>query len=485
VKLRNREKFDIDGDARASRRARARTPLAFVSLLVVLFALVISALSLSPLPLPRASASSDARLSTGTREGRLTVFDDVWQTVGDRYYDPSMRGVDWEAERARLRPLAAAAGTQAEFYTILRRLLGALGDAHTRVFTPEERSEWHRPVYVSVGLAARELDGEVIVTRVERESEAERAGVRAGDAVLTIDGVPARDALSRRADESAAGPKRAGTAAAARLFDGPRDTEVTLTLSARNGRERERTVRLRRTLQTREPWLAFRRAEDSTIVSFNFFTQEIAVRLMRELRARAAAGEVGEGIVVDLRDNGGGDAEAMIDIASAFLPAGTALGQFRGRTGEVAVAPRTRRAMLLAADEVSSYDGPVVVLTGPRTASAAEIFAAALQERGRARVVGEPTCGCVLAIRRRHTLPDGGLLDISEMDYHTARERRLEGAGVAPDEAVGLTRRDLSEGRDAALLRALSLLKSAPRAARAAAAPASSRQDAAPALRRH
>ena len=158
-------------------------------------------------------------------------------------------------------------------------------------------------------------------------------------------------------------------------------------------------------------------------------------------------------------DNGGGDAEAMIDIASAFLPEGTSLGEFRDRAGEPAAAPRTRRAMLLAADAVANFKGPVVVLTGPRTASAAEIFAAALQERGRARVLGEQTCGCVLAIRRRHVLPDGGLLDISEMDYRTADARRLEGAGITPDELVAPTRRDIEQGRDPALTLALTQLK--------------------------
>jgi carboxyl-terminal processing protease len=82
-----------------------------------------------------------------------------------------------------------------------------------------------------------------------------------------------------------------------------------------------------------------------------------------------------------------------------------------------------------------------------------------LQERGRARVFGERTCGCVLAIRRRQPLPDGGLLDVSEMDYRTAAGRRLEGAGVVPDMTFTPTRRDLFERRDPALDAALAYLK--------------------------
>ena len=65
----------------------------------------------------------------------------------------------------------------------------------------------------------------------------------------------------------------------------------------------------------------------------------------------------------------------------------------------------------------------------------------------------------MLGIRRRHTLPDGGLLDISEMDYRTAGGRRLEGAGLEPDEGVSPTRRDIQSGHDAALARAVELLK--------------------------
>ena len=86
-------------------------------------------------------------------------------------------------------------------------------------------------------------------------------------------------------------------------------------------------------------------------------------------------------------------------------------------------------------------------------------MAAALKTNRGARIVGAPTCGCVLAIRSRHTLPDGGVLDVSEFDYHTPQGSRLEGRGITPDLLTSLKRQDLYAGRDRTLETAKSLLK--------------------------
>lgn len=431
-------------------RGRGRGALACVC------ALALCLVTLAP---PRGSA--DSALSATTREGRLAIFEDVWKTIGERYYDPSLRGVDWPRQRERWLPLAADAQNAQEFYAILRRMIIALHDPHTRVFAPDERTEWHHSVYMSVGLTLRDIEGQPVVAEVERSSEAARAGVRAGDLLLAVEGLPVPEVLARRTSEEVAAsmPATARAAALAHLFDGRAGSEITLALSGRKSNGTEKIVRLRRELRTRPPTFEVRRIGGFRVLHFNLFTQEIAVRLVRALRT---GGDEARGLVIDLRDNGGGDAEAMVDLASAFLPAGTRLGEFIDRAGRVSAAPQTRRQMLFAADAVRDFRGPLVVLTSARTASAAEIFAAALQEEGRARLLGEQTCGCVLAIRRRHLLPDGGILDVSEMDYRTAQGRRLEGTGVTPDETVAPTRRDLERGRDPALARAFEDLRSMP-----------------------
>jgi carboxyl-terminal processing protease len=156
------------------------------------------------------------------------------------------------------------------------------------------------------------------------------------------------------------------------------------------------------------------------------------------------------GIILDLRGNGGGDAESMADVASLFLDEGINLGKFADRSG-ASFELQTYSKRLWRMPRLAPVKLPLVVLTSETTSSAAEILAAALQSKGRARVIGTGTCGCVLAIRNRHALPDGGILDVSEFDYRTAGGVRLEGAGIKPDELSPLKRSDIYSRLDRSL----------------------------------
>src|SRR5215216_2172976 len=166
-----------------------------VSVVSVLFSTMMMLLLLAP-----AGGARRAEYAS-TPEGRLRIFDEVWEQVSERYFDPSFHGVDWGGLRAELRPRAAEARGQAELYALLRRMLGSLRDPHTRVYAPGESTDWRVHRYVSVGVAVRELAGQVVVTDVERDSQAGRAGLRAGDAVLALDGEPAAVLVERRLDE--------------------------------------------------------------------------------------------------------------------------------------------------------------------------------------------------------------------------------------------------------------------------------------------
>ena len=106
----------------------------------------------------------------------------------------------------------------------------------------------------------------------------------------------------------------------------------------------------------------------------------------------------------------------------------------------------------------AEYRGPVVVLVDGATGSAAEIFAAVLQDHGRATGVGRRTAGEVLA-SWFYRLPDGGELQLSREDYVAPKGRRIEGKGVEPDIVVPRRLEDVRAGRDVELERAVEVLR--------------------------
>lgn len=401
--------------------------------------------------------SSDARpgfVSTETKEGRLAVFDNVWDTIDDRYYDPKFGGVDWTGRSTAYRQAAASAKNSRELYAVLRRMIGTLNDPHTRVYPPEEKFDWWRPRFVTIGVVVREIEGTPTVVQVDPKSEAARAGIRSGDQIAAVDGVSVRDALQKKLDHEtpAGGSRTARFRAVATLFEGDAETPILVSWKNKSGKTKSQTL----TRYWNQYQLGFRisRKQNFVIVETEGFTQELVIKLLRALSDKLANAN---GVVLDLRRNGGGDADAMAEIADLFLPKGIDLGSFTDRAGSTLQLIAHGKSVFPPVSKKSARP-PLAVLVSERTSSAAEILAAALQAQHRAHIIGTPTCGCVLAIRSRYTLPDDGVLDVSEFDYRTAAGLRLEGRGVQPEVIVMPQRRDLYAKRDRALETAVSLM---------------------------
>ena len=392
-------------------------------------------------------------VSTATPEGRLIVFDDVWETIQERYYDPTLNGIDWQAKRAAFRPMAAKANSTHEFYELLRQMVSSLKDAHTRVYSPDEKFDWWNPRFVTVGLTIREIEGAPTVVYVEPDSEAARTDIQPGDTLASIDGVPVANVIAGRlANSGLRADSFARFRAVGSLFEGPAGTSVRVDWT--NRQRKLRSAVLQRYWSQRHLGFTNQRKGKIAILRIDAFTQSVAWEFSKALPNVLDGAST---IVLDLRGNGGGDAEAMADVASLFLDDGTNLGKFADRFG-ASFELQTYAKRLWRVPQLAHVKLPLVVLTSENTSSAAEIMVAALQAKHRARVIGSTTCGCVLAIRNRHPLPDGGLLDVSEFDYRTADGVRLEGLGIKPDETVPLTRKDVYSRRDTVLEVAKSVL---------------------------
>jgi carboxyl-terminal processing protease len=427
-------------------RHRRRSPSAWVvgALYFVLCAFCIPHFTIQAFS---GTARDDSSLvSTNTVEGRLAVFDDVWETIQERYYDPKFHGIDWQAKRNAFRPAAARAGGSHEFYETLRQMIASLKDAHTRVYSPDEKFDWWSPRFVSVGIAVREVEGIPTVVQVEQGSAAARTEIQSGDTIVSVDDISVADIIAQRLH--ATGLTHDGDArfrAIATLFDGAAGASVKVGWITRKGKRNSAV--LQRYWSQRQLGFSNQRKGKLAILRLDAFTQSVALDFAKSLPDVL---EGAEGIVLDLRGNGGGDAEAMTDVASLFLDDGINLGKFADRSG-ASFELQTFSKRLWRIPRLAPIKLPLVVLASESTSSAAEILVAALRTKQRARVIGTETCGCVLAIRNRHALPDGGVLDVSEFDYRTAAGVRLEGAGIKPDDLIRLRRTDLYSRRDAAL----------------------------------
>jgi len=399
---------------------------------------------------PTKKDTDDASLQL-TQKERVSVFEDTWQTINDRYYDPHFNGIDWKQEHDSYLPLIENAKNNDEFYRQLKAMVSSLHDAHTRVFSPDEKSDWERPKFISVGVTVRRIEDRPVIVEVEHGSQAERLGIHPGFILTAVDDQPVDQVIERlQAIYSSSSTERSGELRVySRIFYGKKDTNVKADFLDAEGKKV--TVSLRRFEEYTSPQLISHRMPGNIgYIEFNGFWPETADEFDRAIKTLHDT----HGLIIDLRENGGGAAFSAAQMASNLFPTETSLGKFTSRNGKV-IEPKTAPVAKL------TYTGQIVVLISEQSGSGAEVFAATLQEQGRVSVIGHPSCGCVLGINRRHTLPDGGALDVSEVDYHTARGTRLEGVGVIPNQMTDLRISDLLAGRDAAMDMALTKLRNA------------------------
>jgi carboxyl-terminal processing protease len=308
----------------------------------------------------------------------------------------------------------------------------SLDDRFSAYFDPKAYGEFEEATngeFEGVGLSVAEVRRGLRVLTVFDGSPAKRAGIRPGDVVTAVDG------------ESLEG---ASVEEATTRIKGPAGTRVELTVVT--GKQEPRKLELRRArVDVPVVEAAMERSGGAKVahVRLSSFTSgahgEVRQAVDRLLERGA------EGIVLDLRDNGGGLLNEAVQVSSIFVDDGTIVST-RGRA-------RPRRVFEATGNAIDS-DVPVVVLVDGESASASEIVAGALQDRERAEVVGTRTFGkgVFQEVRR---LSNGGALDITVGEYFTPDGRNLGGGGVEKGAGIQpeIKARDdaATKGRDEAL----------------------------------
>lgn len=378
--------------------------------------------SLPPVQVPVADLPAEQQ--SRAREN-LRVFNAVWDLVHRRHYDPQLGGIDWNAAAATYAPQAAAAPDDAALYAVLNTLLAPLHDSHTRALAPRQAGERREQMRARLGFGLLRVEGQWVVTEVLPDSPAEEAGVRVGWIVVARNGEPLGPRARFRADD--------GEVVAWEFRDAA-DRSVRLSATARPLSTASRRI--------------VRELEDGFVyLRFDEFDGVDRRWLSGELKKHRAA----PGVVVDLRWNPGGETFSLGIAIGEFFDRPVDCGTFITRSGS----RRMKNSWQLGSAE---FPGRVAILVDGATGSAAEIFAAVLQDHGRAQVIGRRTAGAVLA-SRFHRLPGGGELQLSREDYVAPKGRRIEGNGVEPDIIVPRRLADARAGRDADLEAALRALR--------------------------
>lgn len=374
--------------------------------------------------------------------------------------------LDWDAVYTTYVDSVLAAGSAIEYYRQLETMCARLQDGHTYVIPPRElaRKLWSRPL-----IHTRLVEGRVIVIDVYGDV-GKTAGVSVGDELLSIAGEPVDHYARQRVRpyQFASTPQDLDTKTyERRLLAGAEGTEVALELARADGTRYRCTLpryfgpEREQHISRREP-MEMRRLSDGVVyVALNTFNDTRTAEMFDAAFDEIAAARA---LVIDLRNNGGGSSGIGYRVLArltgdSFLtstwytrdyrPAFRAWGRGEGR--------HESGPGVFAGNRDHHFDGPVVVLTSPRTFSAAEDFLVAFRTMKRGLVVGEHSggstgqpllvalgCGIRAAIcTKRDRFPDG---------------TEFVGVGIQPDVVVAPEIADFRSGHDTVLGRALETL---------------------------
>ena len=310
-------------------------------------------------------------------------------------------------------------------------------DPHSQYFDKKSFSEFREGTtgkFVGVGIEITQEDGLIKVVSPIEGSPAFRAGLKTNDLITKIDETAVRGLSLNEA---------------VKRMRGQPDTKVTLTIFRREENRTFAVTITREEIKTQsvkgkmvEPgygWIRLSQFQERTVDDF--------VRKVEELYKQDPQLK---GLVLDLRNDPGGLLDAAVAISAAFLPADVVVVTTNGQLAE-------SKATFKASPDFYARRGssdplkrlpaaikkvPLVVLVNKASASASEIVAGALQDHGRALIVGERTYGKG-SVQAPFELDDGSLLKLTTALYYTPDDRLIQASGITPDVHVGVGKDNL------------------------------------------
>ncbi len=372
---------------------RTRRVLGIVAVLLamsVVFSLGIGVGAAASLP----AASPAYSPSAGHPDWKL--LDQAYELLQQHYVDPKA-----------LDPLTLERGA-------VSGMANSLDDrGHTGYLTPDQvaaRDQSLSGTFVGVGAVLDEQNSLIVITRVLRDSPAEKAGVKAGDELVSVDGV---GVAGLTVDEVVTRVR------------GPEGSQVTLGLKSAAGDSRTVKVTREKLDLPLVSW-SFAPGTKDAVIRLESFSSGAAKAVKSALQQALDQGA--KGVVLDLRGNPGGYVNEPVETASLFLKSGVVYKSV-DRSGK-----ETPHEVL---GNPVAPELPLVLLVNDQTASSAEILTGAIQDAGRAKVVGIKTYGTGTVVNT-YPLADGGAMTIGTERWLTPNGHAIWREGLVPDQVVTL-----------------------------------------------
>ncbi|PZD74151.1 Carboxy-terminal processing protease CtpA [Acaryochloris thomasi RCC1774] len=343
------------------------------------------------------------------------IVDEAWQLVNRHYVDETFNKTDWKETRRELLSRNYTSTKQA--YTALREALQPLNDPYTRFMAPSEYESLTSQTsgeLSGVGIRMEINKKTKVLTVVEPlpGSPATKAGLTAGDRIIEIDGKPTAKLDIKESSK---------------LIRGQSGTQVKF-LIQRKGTKKFEVAIERAVIELSAVTSRIQREGGNRIgyIRLNEFSAHASEQIKAAIERLTA--EKADGFVLDLRGNPGGLLNASIDIADMWLDRGLIVRTVNRQGTNENVKARTK----------SLTQKPLAVLVDGNSASSSEILTGALQDNGRAKVIGSTTFGKAL-VQSVHQLSDGSGLAVTVAHYYTPKGTDINHKGITPDIQVKLS----------------------------------------------
>jgi len=374
---------------------------------------------------------------------RLSMFDDIWTYVNERYVYPDYRGVNWAGIYDEYRTRVQTATDTDEFYAIIKEMIELLNDDHTRFDTPQEAAMdaaffSGEAGYAGIGIIIRNVEEGLMIMRLAQSGPAEMAGVQPFDIITKVDGVSITEII--QSDEEYT-----------RRIRGPIGSEITLEIL----RDTQRfDVQITRNAISSdafpEAFTQLLPESDVVFLTIDSFNRQNLDVLVKNALLMPFVAQTPRALIIDIRENYGGSIGSMLDVMALFHSGGV-MGEQVGHSNTYQLEVPEGRVIPAFATI------PIIILTSGESASAAEMFASGMRSLRGARIIGEVTAGNTENLYP-YDLDDGSTLWLAELLFRQTDGTYIDDIGVQPDTIIVTEWGTFKPANDPFVIQALSEL---------------------------